>query len=133
MADSRDHTDVEIRVRYAETDRMGFLHHSHYPVYFEQGRTELLRRRGITYREIEDQGFFLVVAKLERKYRNIAAFQGVATGVLGVIGIPADIVGLVTLNQRLVAEVAAYYGFELKSERERLFAVGIRLATQPSS
>ena len=46
--------ELAIRVRYAETDRMGLLHHANYFVYFEMGRTELLRQRGLTYREIED-------------------------------------------------------------------------------
>jgi len=75
MAESQDYCDVEIRVRYAETDRMGFLHHSHYPVYFEAGRTELLRQRGISYRDIEDQGFFLVVAKMECKFKKPARYD----------------------------------------------------------
>ena len=43
-----DSEEISIRVRYAETDRMGLLHHANYIVYFEQGRTELLRRRGLT-------------------------------------------------------------------------------------
>jgi acyl-CoA thioester hydrolase len=75
MTNSRDHCDLEIRVRYAETDRMGFLHHSHYPVYFEAGRTELLRQRGISYRDIEDQGFFLVVARMECKFKKPARYD----------------------------------------------------------
>ncbi len=45
-----DSCDTPIRVRYAETDRMGLLHHATYFVYFEIGRTELLLQRGITYR-----------------------------------------------------------------------------------
>ena len=61
--------ETYIRVRYAETDRMGFLHHSQYLVYFEEGRTELLRAQGKTYKAIEDRGFFLVIAKIEVKYR----------------------------------------------------------------
>ena len=48
----------EIRVRYAETDRMGLLHHANYLVYFEQARTELLRDLGYTYRDMEDQGYW---------------------------------------------------------------------------
>jgi len=67
--------DTAIRVRYAETDRMGYLHHSMYPVYFEQGRTELLRQQGISYRDIEDQGFFLAVVKLEIRFRRPAYFD----------------------------------------------------------
>jgi acyl-CoA thioester hydrolase len=42
--------ETQIRVRYAETDRMGLLHHANYLVYFEQARTDLLRGIGVTYR-----------------------------------------------------------------------------------
>lgn len=73
------HDDIAIRVRYAETDRMGFLHHAQFAVYFEQGRTELLRKRGITYREIEDAGSFLVVVELSCKYRKPAKYDDLLT------------------------------------------------------
>lgn len=50
-----------IPVRYAETDQMGVVHHSHYPVYFEQGRTEFFEQHLIPYREFESQGLFAPV------------------------------------------------------------------------
>ena len=71
--------EVQIRVRYAETDRMGLLHHANYLVYFEQARTELLRDRGKTYKDLEDAGFFLVVAKMEVRYRLPAHYDDVLT------------------------------------------------------
>ena len=71
--------EIQIRVRYAETDKMGLLHHANYLVYFEQARTELLRARGHTYKDMEDEGFFLVVAKLEVKYRLPAHYDDVLT------------------------------------------------------
>ena len=71
--------DIEIRVRYAETDRMGLLHHANYLVYFEQARTELLRNKGRAYRDMEDQGFFLVLAKIEVKYKRPARYDDVLT------------------------------------------------------
>lgn len=71
--------EIQIRVRYAETDRMGLLHHANYLVYFEQARTELLRSQGATYKEMEDQGFFLVVAKMDVKYRGPAHYDDVLT------------------------------------------------------
>ena len=71
--------EIQIRVRYAETDRMGLLHHANYLVYFEQARTELLRARHASYKEMEDQGFFLVVAKLEVKYKAPAHYDDVLT------------------------------------------------------
>jgi acyl-CoA thioester hydrolase len=77
MVESAKTCDVSIRVRYAETDRMGYLHHAMYAVYFEQGRTELLRLQGISYRDIEDQGYFLAVVKLETRFRRPAFFDDV--------------------------------------------------------
>jgi acyl-CoA thioester hydrolase len=71
--------EIQIRVRYAETDRMGLLHHANYLVYFEQARTELLRTMGQTYRDLEDQGFYLVVAKLEVKYKRPSHYDDVLT------------------------------------------------------
>jgi acyl-CoA thioester hydrolase len=68
---------TEIRVRYAETDRMGLLHHANYLVYFEQARTELLRQQGLTYRDMEDQGFFLVITNVEVKYKSPARYDDV--------------------------------------------------------
>jgi acyl-CoA thioester hydrolase len=70
---------TEIRVRYAETDRMGLLHHANHLVYFEQARTELLRQQGLTYRDIEDQGFFLVITNVEVKYKSPAKYDDVLT------------------------------------------------------
>lgn len=71
--------EIQVRVRYAETDRMGLLHHANYLVYFEQARTELLRAGGRTYKDMEDEGFFLVVAKLEIKYRLPAHYDDLLT------------------------------------------------------
>jgi acyl-CoA thioester hydrolase len=71
--------EIKIRVRYAETDRMGLLHHANYLVYFEQGRTELLRSMGFSYRDLEDQGFFLVIHKLEVRYRSPARYDDLLT------------------------------------------------------
>ncbi len=71
--------DTTIRVRYAETDRMGLLHHANYLVYFEQGRTELLRTQGFSYRDIEDGGFYLVLTKVQVRYRSPAYYDDLLT------------------------------------------------------
>src|ERR1700693_3836839 len=71
--------EIQIRVRYAETDRMGLLHHANYLVYFEQGRTELLRSLGTAYRDIEDQGFFLVLTKVQVRYKRPARYDELLT------------------------------------------------------
>lgn len=71
--------EIPIRVRYAETDRMGLLHHANYFVYFEMGRTELLRRRGMTYRDMEDAGHLLVIVDLGCKYKRPAYYDDLLT------------------------------------------------------
>jgi acyl-CoA thioester hydrolase len=71
--------EITIRVRYAETDRMGLLHHANYLIYFEQGRTELLRSCGLSYKDLEDQGYLLVLTKIEVKYRWPAHYDDVLT------------------------------------------------------
>ena len=76
---SRPTGEIQIRVRYAETDRMGLLHHANYLVYFEQGRTELLRQIGRSYKDVEDAGFFLVLAKVEVRYRQPARYDDLLT------------------------------------------------------
>src|SRR5271170_232995 len=71
--------EITIRVRYAETDRMGLLHHANYLVYFEQGRTELLRSAGIAYRDLEDQGFLLVLTHVDVRYKAPARYDDLLT------------------------------------------------------
>ena len=66
---------VEIRVRYSETDAMGFLHHSNYLSYFEIGRTELFRAQGGSYRRMEELGLFFVVVRVSVKYRKPARYD----------------------------------------------------------
>lgn len=71
--------ELEIRVRYSETDAMGFLHHANYFNYFEMGRTELLRASGGNYRQMEDDGIFIVVVELRCRYRAPARYDDVLT------------------------------------------------------
>ena len=71
--------EISIRVRYAETDRMGLLHHANYFVYFEMGRTEALRARGFSYREIEDSGHFLVIVDIGCKFKRPAYYDDLLT------------------------------------------------------
>ena len=63
-----DCCSVEFRVRYAQCDAMGYLHHAKYWEYFEHVRTELLRGRGIRYRDLEAQGVFFVIYKAACTY-----------------------------------------------------------------
>ena len=76
MPDSHETT---VRVRYAETDRMGLLHHANYIVYFELARTEMLRSKGVSYREVEDSGHFLVIIDLGCKFKKPAYYDDLLT------------------------------------------------------
>jgi acyl-CoA thioester hydrolase len=66
---------TKLRARYQETDRMGVVYHSNYFVWFEIGRTELFRKIGISYPELEKNGYFLVVTEVSCKYKAPATYD----------------------------------------------------------
>ena len=67
--------ELEIRVRYQETDGQRRVHHANFLTYFELGRTEMLRSSGRTYRAFEDEGLFMVVADLQCTYLAPAEYD----------------------------------------------------------
>lgn len=67
--------EIEIRVRYQETDGQRRVHHGNFLTYFEMGRTEMLRAYGKTYREFEDAGLFMVVSEASCKYHAAAEYD----------------------------------------------------------
>ena len=60
--------DTKIRVRYGETDKMGYSYYGNYPLYYEVGRTELLRSLGYSYRLLEESGILMPVLNLNVNY-----------------------------------------------------------------
>ena len=70
---------LQVRVRYAETDRMGIVWHGSYWQYFELGRTEALRARGWSYRAIEESGVHLPVVEAGITYRASATYDDLLT------------------------------------------------------
>ncbi|HYF00889.1 MAG TPA: thioesterase family protein [Planctomycetota bacterium] len=70
----KEHTST-VRVRYGETDQMGVVYHANYFLYFELGRTELLRATGLPYGELEARGVFLVVTDAGCRYRAPARYD----------------------------------------------------------
>ena len=70
-----DRHTIEVVPRYAETDKAGVVHHSVYPVWFEMGRTELLRANGLAYKDLEAAGIFFFVAEMHIKYRRPAFYD----------------------------------------------------------
>ena len=71
--------EIEIRVRYHDTDAQGRVHHGAYINYFETGRVELLRATGRSYKSLEDEGIMLVVADLKVQYHSPAIYDDLLT------------------------------------------------------
>ena len=72
---SASHSVSRLRVRYAETDQMGVVYYANYLVWFEVGRTDLLRENGWSYREMEVEGFSLPVTEAHCEYKSSAKYD----------------------------------------------------------
>ena len=70
-----DSHEIRVRVRYCETDAMGYLHHANYINFFEMARTELFRAQGGSYRGMEERGYFFVVVHVECDYKVPSRFD----------------------------------------------------------
>lgn len=68
-------TETKIRVRYSETDRMGYCYYGNYAQYYEVARVESLRSLGISYKELEDDGILLPVVDFNVKYKKPAFYD----------------------------------------------------------
>ena len=70
--------ETEIRVRYAETDKMGIVHHSNYLIWFEAGRSDLCRAKGFSYKEMEENdNALMVVAESYVRYKSPAYYEDI--------------------------------------------------------
>lgn len=69
--------EIELRVRYAETDQMGIVYHANYLVWCEMGRTDLMRRLGVSYAEMERGGISLAVSELSARYHAAARYDDI--------------------------------------------------------
>jgi acyl-CoA thioester hydrolase len=101
--------ETSLRVRYAETDRMGIVYHAHYIVWFEIGRTEYCRAAGLPYRRMEEAGVLILVTGVECKYRRSARYDDA-------IRVRAR---LTELSSRGLA-----FAYEIVDEQDRLLADG---------
>ena len=104
-----------VRVRYGETDRMGVAHHGSYVAWFEEARTEWLRARGKSYREMEDEGTFLQVVELQVKYMRSVTYDDV-------------LVVRTRVAERRPASILLAYEVSLESTGERTATGATRLA-----
>jgi len=67
--------EIQIRVRYGETDQMGVVYHGNYALYLEMGRIEWLRKLGISYKKMEEEGVMLPVVSLNINYKKSAGYD----------------------------------------------------------
>ncbi len=70
---------TQIRVRYGETDQMGYLYYGNYALYYEVGRAEAIRELGFTYRQLEEMGIMMPVAELNAHYYRPALYDDLIT------------------------------------------------------
>lgn len=103
-------TDVQIRVRYAETDQMGYVYYGNYAAYFEVARTEAFRRLGIHYKEMEAEGVMMPVLELQSKFIRPAKYDDLLT------------IKLVLKKKPDAARIK--FEYEVYNEAETLLTVG---------
>jgi acyl-CoA thioester hydrolase len=100
---------IQIRVRYSETDQMRVVYHGNYAQYFEVGRVEWLRNKGVSYKWMEENGIMLPVVSLTMNYKKPARYDELLT--------------LKTIMKKQ-ASVKIEFDYELYNEREELLTTG---------
>ena len=100
---------IQIRVRYSETDQMRVVYHGNYAQYFEVGRVEWLRNKGVSYKWMEENGIMLPVVSLTMNYKKPARYDELLT--------------LKTILKKQ-ASVKIEFDYELYNEREELLTTG---------
>lgn len=100
---------TKIRVRYGETDQMGYVYYGNYAQYFEVGRVEWLRDLGISYKSLEESGIMLPVIQLTVNYIKPAKYDDLLT------------IKTILHNKPLVK---IEFDFEIRNEKEELLTTG---------
>ncbi|MFT4023865.1 MAG: thioesterase family protein [Flavihumibacter sp.] len=103
-------TETKVRVRYAETDQMNVVYHGNYAQYFEVARAEGIREIGLTYREIEANGYLMPLVELHTKYLRPAHYD--------------DLLTIKTEVRELPAGHRIEYHHEVYNESGKLLTVG---------
>ncbi|WP_228851993.1 acyl-CoA thioesterase [Aegicerativicinus sediminis] len=109
MENPYEFDQTEFRVRYGETDQMGVVYHGNYAQYFEVGRTEWLRKFGVTYKQMENDGIMLPVISININFKSPARYD--------------DLVKVKTqLSEKPTAKIS--FNYELFNEKNDLLATG---------
>jgi acyl-CoA thioester hydrolase len=102
--------NTQVRVRYAETDRMDVVYYGNYAQYFEVGRVETLRSLGISYKDVESMGIILPVVELQIKYLRPAKYD--------------DLLTIKTIIKTLPTDHKILFHQEIYNELGKLLTVG---------
>jgi acyl-CoA thioester hydrolase len=102
---------TKIRVRYGETDQMGYLYYGNYALYYEVGRAEAIRELGFTYRQLEEMGIMMPVAELRSQYYRPALYD--------------DLITVKTILKELPEGSKVEFHSELYNEQEQLLNRGV--------
>ena len=100
---------TKIRVRYAETDQMGYMYYGNYAAFFEVGRVEMLRSLGMTYKSMEDAGIIMPVSEMKCKYIKPALYDEEITVKVIIEAMPS---------------IRIHFRYELFNEKEELIHIG---------
>ena len=100
---------TKIRVRYAETDQMGYMYYGNYAQFYEVGRVEMLRSMGMTYRSMEDDGIMMPVLEMKTKYLKPALYDEEIT---------------VKVIMEKMPSVRIHFKYELFNEAQELINIG---------
>ncbi|MDH3323502.1 MAG: acyl-CoA thioesterase [Flavobacteriaceae bacterium] len=102
-------SEIKLRVRYGETDQMGYVYYGNYAQYFEVGRVEWLRNLGVSYKSLEASGIMLPVLNLNVNYIKPAKYD--------------DLLTIVTsLNKKPLVKIE--FNFEIFNEQKELLTTG---------
>lgn len=82
-------SEAQIRVRYAETDQMGYVYYGNYAQYYEVGRVEAMRALGLSYKKLEESGVMLPVLSYNTKYIKPAVYDDLLTIKTSIMELPA--------------------------------------------
>ncbi|MBX2906467.1 MAG: acyl-CoA thioesterase [Taibaiella sp.] len=102
---------TQIRVRYGETDQMGYLYYGNYALYYEVGRAEAIRQLGFTYRQLEEMGVMMPVTELNSRYFRPALYD--------------DLITVKTILKELNGGSRIQFHSELYNEKEELLNKGV--------
>ena len=109
MVDSLKYDEIELRVRYGETDQMGVVYYGNYAQYFEVGRVEWLRKLGVSYKQMEEGGIMLPVTSLSVKFKKPARYDDVIKVKTQLVKIPS---------------VTIEFNYEITNDQNEILATG---------